>query len=292
MSFIEACFSFVFGDGDPDAALAERRWQLVGALIREQGGVITAEQLAPLLAPDRAPAADGTADGGGVNVDESFVLPALVKFDGVPTLVMDESGSTRIVYTFPDLAPTAGTAAPAAGARAGAPLTETAVPFSNAAPEQLLGAGALGAANLVGVLYLGKLLRLVQAAGGASALAGNTASLYVVVAAAYPLLVGYALLFVGAPLVRNVLRGQTNAARAERNGLRTAWANALAARTPQLLRKLRAARTVAPPPRRIGAKGERARGATQIAQPAQEAASDDSFDSFDQRLRRRGERSN
>ncbi len=30
MSFVESIFSFVFGDGDPNAEFEEQRWQMVG----------------------------------------------------------------------------------------------------------------------------------------------------------------------------------------------------------------------------------------------------------------------
>ncbi len=36
MNFVEAVFSFVFGDGDPNESYEERRWQELGAMIRKK----------------------------------------------------------------------------------------------------------------------------------------------------------------------------------------------------------------------------------------------------------------
>lgn len=51
MSFLEAVYSFVFGDGDPNADFEDRRWRAVATLIRANRGAVTADQLAPLLDP-------------------------------------------------------------------------------------------------------------------------------------------------------------------------------------------------------------------------------------------------
>jgi hypothetical protein len=71
MNFFEAVFSFVFGDGDPNLEFEKKRWELVGKAIQKNKGVVTAEQLAPYL------------DAAGYE-DESFVLPALTRFEGTP----------------------------------------------------------------------------------------------------------------------------------------------------------------------------------------------------------------
>ncbi|KAL4573577.1 hypothetical protein LXL04_020387 [Taraxacum kok-saghyz] len=49
MNFIESVFSFVFGDGDPNEGIEEERWKLIGQYITSNGGVVTAEELAPYL---------------------------------------------------------------------------------------------------------------------------------------------------------------------------------------------------------------------------------------------------
>ncbi|NEO65193.1 MAG: hypothetical protein F6J98_34280, partial [Moorea sp. SIO4G2] len=42
MNFLEAVFSFLFGDGNPNSDLEERRWQTIGTVIRNSGGAVAA----------------------------------------------------------------------------------------------------------------------------------------------------------------------------------------------------------------------------------------------------------
>ena len=162
MGFLESVFSFVFGDGDPEeldsGSLEQRRWRAVGDVITSNRGVVTAEQLAPLL--DLPP-------GGAQPEDESYVLPALVQFNGVPEV----SAEGHILYRFPDLAKTA---APAAGRRGKGGSTRavtlqerrrvlTKAPASNVALTLLL-----GAANAFGVYQLGAMMGNPQIAAQAS----------------------------------------------------------------------------------------------------------------------------
>lgn len=53
MNFIESVFSFVFGDGDPNQGIEEERWKLIGEYIASNGGVVTAEEIAPYLDLER-----------------------------------------------------------------------------------------------------------------------------------------------------------------------------------------------------------------------------------------------
>ncbi|XP_022144709.1 uncharacterized protein At5g03900, chloroplastic isoform X2 [Momordica charantia] len=92
MNFIESIFSFVFGDGDPNQGIEEERWKLIGQYITSNGGVVTAEELAPYL-----DVREGNMD------DESYILPVLLRFDGQPEI--DEEGN--ILYRFPSLQRTA-----------------------------------------------------------------------------------------------------------------------------------------------------------------------------------------
>ncbi len=55
LSFLEAVFSFVFGDGDPNEGFPRRRWRALAAHVRRLGGVVAAEELAPFLDPPRLP---------------------------------------------------------------------------------------------------------------------------------------------------------------------------------------------------------------------------------------------
>ena len=63
----------------------------VGELISRNGGVVTAEQLAPYLDPP--------ADYREGELNEDFVVPALVRFGGSPSV--DDAG--QLLYTFPSL---------------------------------------------------------------------------------------------------------------------------------------------------------------------------------------------
>lgn len=84
-NFLLNCFSFLFGDGNPNAHLSERQWQLVAQTIKKHGNVITAEQLAPYTGADPH--------------NEDGVLPVLVRFNGKPEVTDDG----HILYTFPAL---------------------------------------------------------------------------------------------------------------------------------------------------------------------------------------------
>ena len=54
MGFFESVFSFIFGDGNPNSNLDERRLASAANMIRQNKGAVTAEQLAPFCddAPD------------------------------------------------------------------------------------------------------------------------------------------------------------------------------------------------------------------------------------------------
>ena len=94
MSLPEAFFSFVFGDGDPNSALRAARVRALAGVIRQNGGAVVAEQLAPYLDPPR-----NTARGDERNIDESWVLPACLELGGRPEVGDDGT----IVYVFDEL---------------------------------------------------------------------------------------------------------------------------------------------------------------------------------------------
>ena len=93
MGFFESVFSYVFGDGNPNQGLEERRLSLAAEMIRQNNGAVTAEQLAPFC---DAPEPD---DRDQTYVDESFVLPIVTQLDGEPQVTEDGD----IVYVFPEL---------------------------------------------------------------------------------------------------------------------------------------------------------------------------------------------
>ncbi|MDQ5933471.1 MAG: hypothetical protein QG574_769 [Cyanobacteriota bacterium erpe_2018_sw_21hr_WHONDRS-SW48-000092_B_bin.40] len=83
-NFFLECFSFLFGDGKPNSNLQKLRWQQIATTIKANGGVVSAEQLAPFLDGD-------TSDSG-------MVMSALAQFNGHPEVTK----SGFIVYVFPD----------------------------------------------------------------------------------------------------------------------------------------------------------------------------------------------
>jgi len=103
MGFLESVFSYIFGDGDPNNRLEEQRLKLASQLIRENGGAVTAEQLAPFCddAPDPTTTSSGGDEGeeGSAYVDERFVLPIVTALNGEPEVTDDGD----IVYVFPEL---------------------------------------------------------------------------------------------------------------------------------------------------------------------------------------------
>ena len=118
--FLQSCFSLLFGDGNPNHALEQRTAAATAALIRANGGAVTAEQLAPLLAPDLDPEiVEEELNRPGAPLREDWVLPVLLQFGGEP--VVTEDGD--LIYIFPELMATA--APPPATAGGGAAATGT-----------------------------------------------------------------------------------------------------------------------------------------------------------------------
>lgn len=179
LNFLEAVFSFLFGDGNPNADLEERRWQEIGTVIRNSGGAVAAEQVAPYL-----------DDLGEKYQQESedYMLPVLTRFDGLPQV----SPEGEIVYHFPQLQTTAKAAQPKS---VQAYLRERLWRFSQASSGQLMVSMGLGAINFIGVLILGNLL-----SGGeiAAQIGGFVAFVNVI----YPLLLVYGIGFLVIPLIR------------------------------------------------------------------------------------------
>ena len=137
MNFLEAVYSYVFGDGDPNADVTSRQVAAAADVIRASGGAVVAEQLAPFLA--LPPGVDARGDESAV--DEAFVLPVVAELDGRATV---DAETGHIVYVFDDLVKTASDASSGGDAA----LEEADVTFSRASDGQLFAAGALGVANL------------------------------------------------------------------------------------------------------------------------------------------------
>lgn len=142
-NFLINCFSFLFGDKNPNAEIEEKQWRLIAQLIHNNKGVVTAEQLAPLLLSEISTKED----------NEDFVLPVLCRFDGRPEV--SETGS--IIYLFPSLQVSAGpTEAPKIVLQNFLPpaLIEYEIPFSELSKEQIRPVLAIATLNLAGTWWL------------------------------------------------------------------------------------------------------------------------------------------
>ncbi|NJO47318.1 MAG: hypothetical protein HC835_17820 [Oscillatoriales cyanobacterium RM2_1_1] len=177
-NFLEAIFSFLFGDGDPNANLDERRWQAIARVIRNHQGAVAGEQLAPYF--DQI--SPGSQDY------EDYMLPALIRFNGQPEV----SPGGEIIYHFPDLQTTTSQSQTEPVASY---LKEKPWRFSRASSGQIMLATGLGAVNLVGALVLGNLL-------SDGMLAAQIGGLVAFVSWMFPVLLAYGVGFLTIPLIR------------------------------------------------------------------------------------------
>ncbi|KAH7554076.1 hypothetical protein JRO89_XS12G0106300 [Xanthoceras sorbifolium] len=234
MSFIGSVFSYVFGDGDPNQGIEEKRWKLIGQYIASNGGVVTAEELAPYL---DVQSTDGTM------IDESYILPVLLRFDGQPEV--DEEGN--IMYRFPSLQRTA--SSPKSGRKEYVGgrwadwmiLIESMICVSFhvsvklGASERAMVIG-LGGLNFFGVIILGALLKEMSV---------TPSGFLKFVSYIFPLLQIYAGSFFAIPLVRWFLNLKKNADIEKRNKAREQYARALKSPDLSLRRKILSARDMA-----------------------------------------------
>lgn len=219
MNFFEAVFSFLFGDGNPNARLEERRWQSIAGVIRTHQGAVAAEQLSPYL------------DDLGATYQqeyEDYMLPVLLRFNGQPKV----SPEGQIVYYFPELQ-----------VKASKKQQESISPyleelpwrFSAASSGQIMLSAGLGVVNLVGALILGSLLR-----GGA--IAAQLGGFVAFVQGIYWLLLAYGIGFLSVPLIRYFWIQGRNRKVANRNRDRISRARLLAKPDPALQHKIDYAR--------------------------------------------------
>ncbi|MFB2938878.1 hypothetical protein ACE1B6_26800 [Aerosakkonemataceae cyanobacterium BLCC-F154] len=222
LNFLEAIFSFLFGDGNPNANLEERRWQEIATVIRNHQGAVVAEQIAPYL--DEL--------GSGYSQEyEDYMLPVLTKYNGRPEVSPDG----QLVYHFPELQVTA---TQQETQSVPSYLREHSWRFSAASSGQILLACGLGAANLVGALVLGNLL----AAGTVAAQIGG---LVAFVQSIYWLLLIYGVAFLTTPLIRYFWLQWRNTKIAKRNQQRQQRTNFLKQATAELNKKISYARQFA-----------------------------------------------
>ncbi len=209
-NFLYNCFSFLFGDGNPNRDLDERRWQMIANLIRQKKAVVTTEQLAPYIGNDPS--------------DEDAVLPVLVRFDGRPAVT--ESGN--IVYLFPSLQ-----------AQAAGNISNSLPPylnifrwqFSKVEQTSLIWVVLLAAVNFFGSWYL------YISAAQYSTLAFLSPLLTVLVA--------YGTLFIAIPFARYISICLINQRIVKGNQLRESYARLLSHPEQRLINKLNEAKEMA-----------------------------------------------
>ncbi|WP_099239660.1 hypothetical protein [Synechococcus sp. BDU 130192] len=214
MNFLEAVFSFLFGDGDPNPNLEERRWQTIGQVIQNNDGAVIAEQLSPYF--DKLSSTEQT--------EESYMLPVLARFNGYPEV----SPTGDLVYYFPELQVKA-----QERRQKSVPnyLEEQRWTFTLAPTGQKFLAIALGGVNLVLALMLGVLLQ-------DSALVAELGGLVGLAQALYPLLFAYAIAFLAVPLGRYFWLQRRNQTIENRNAQRQERAALLNTGEPELQQKL------------------------------------------------------
>ena len=215
LNFLEAIFSFLFGDGNPNTNLDERRWQEIATVIRNNDGAVVAEQITPYL------------DDIGETYQqeyEDYMLPVLAKFNGKPEV----SPEGEIVYSFPELQVTAkqknSQSIPAF-------LREFSWRFSKATSSQVMLSAGLGGVNLIGALMLGSLLRdgtVASQIGGLVAFAQGI----------YWLLLAYGIGFLAIPLIRYFWIQQRNKKISDRNRQRQSRAKLIASADEKLQQKI------------------------------------------------------
>ena len=170
MSFLESVYSFLFGDGNPNADLEETRNSTIGQLIKNNKGSVVAEQIAPFV--------DKT------DPSEDFMLPILIRFNGQPEV----SPQGELIYYFPELQITANQRN-----KSSLPdfLKEEFWRFSQASSKQILLAIGLGAVNLILALMLNSLLQY-----------GISNAFIAFISSIYGILLGYGIAFLLIPLLR------------------------------------------------------------------------------------------
>jgi hypothetical protein len=210
MNFLEAIYSFLFGDGNPNLDLEETRFATIGQIVQNNDGAVVAEQIAPYL--------------DEVDEDEDYMIPVLSRFNGYPEV----SPEGEIIYYFPELQVMA-----SRRKKLTLPsfLQEKLWSFSQASSGQKILAVALGGVNLVLALVLGSFLQNPSVAaqlGGVVALVNSI----------YGILLGYGIAFLAIPLIRYFWIQGRNQKISDRNNQRESRVNLLQQASNTLKQKL------------------------------------------------------
>ena len=210
MNFLESVYSFLFGDGNPNADLEETRYATIGQVIQNNDGAVIAEQIAPYI--------DKT------DADEDYMIPVLARFNGYPEV----SPEGEIIYYFPELQVMA-----SKREKRSVPnyLQEQLWRFTQASSTQKILAVGLGGVNIILALVLSSFLQ-------DPAIAAELGGLVAFVNSIYPVLVGYGIAFLVIPLIRYFWIQGRNQKIVTRNEARESRASILQQASDSLRQKL------------------------------------------------------
>jgi len=212
MNFLESVFSFLFGDGNPNADLEEYRYSTIGSVIRNNKGAVVGEQIAPYV--DK------------VDEDEDYMIPVLSRFNGYPEV----SPQGEIVYYFPELQVMASRRTTQAISPVGY-LQEKPWRFSQAGGNQITMAAGLGVLNIVLAFVLEYLLQ-------DGAIAAQLGGIVAFVVSIQGILLGYGILYLLIPLIRYFWIQGRNPKITKRNQAREQRAIALSQPSQSLRQKI------------------------------------------------------
>jgi hypothetical protein len=228
LPYLDAAFSVLFGDGDPNRDREPRRWSRIGCFLRHRDGAVIAEDLSPLLDLPLRPG-DGEH---AIALADAAMLPVLLRFDGRPEV--NDQGD--LAYHFPALQVDATPAGRARGAARKAatelpspPLRERRLCFSRTTSGQRWTYFGLSTTLLVLAPMLFDLIRPTPAA----------------LAALGHFAIGYALMLLLLPLLRLPFLHWRNRRIERRNHCRRSWARPDGPAAESLERRRLFARTLA-----------------------------------------------
>ncbi len=247
-NFLNNVFSFLFGDGNPNANFEELKWQTVTRIIELNQGVVTAEQLAPYLGENPA--------------EEDWMIPVLQRYNGSPEV--SENGNIIYVFTAFQNQP-GGNSIPMGSLDAAKnqtrPVDELAGLFQNHVKRQSTTKKSEAQLRFIDKLLPEKEWEFLTIDGGAvtgiilfalfitfggAALLTTTASLPIMshFTALIYLIMGYGGLFFLIPAIRYAIYKMINEGIEKRNQAKQVYAANLANPSPELSKKLSEATTV------------------------------------------------
>ena len=215
LALISSFYSFVFGDGDPNADIGSKQMRKVLAVIRDNNGLVCAEQLAPYLNPPRI---NSEADSdSNIIVDESWMLEPILKLDGIPVVTPEGD----IIYDFTNVNESKFATELDTSEISDPFIQESEIPFSLAHNGSVpFIPMTLGLMNVLGVGAIKYILRR-------GLLAAKYPAFNAFLGPAYPFLLAYSIFYMATPTIRALYLRKANAEIKERNINRQRWANIL-----------------------------------------------------------------